>query len=175
MVCELISVDSALHEPWRYVLWHLESSAHSSSCVERWDNAQPTVRYLTWPISRRPGAKAPPLRSQVSTSLLAHPHPPSPVPHLTVLSGVMAPYNTWLPLLSMMRVLKVCQRFSRHANRFFWGFFRSMTSVKPAQKWQIIPYCDSICLLPHAVSPVWILPCLFRCSCGKSVICSRKL
>lgn len=45
--CELISGDSALHEPWRYAPWHLESSAHSSPCVERWDDAQPTVRYLT--------------------------------------------------------------------------------------------------------------------------------
>ena len=38
---------------------HLEGSAHSSLSVERWDDAQPTVRYLTWPISRRPGARAP--------------------------------------------------------------------------------------------------------------------
>lgn len=45
--CELILGDSPLHEPWRYVPWHLESSAHSSPCVEQWDNAQPTVRYLT--------------------------------------------------------------------------------------------------------------------------------
>lgn len=66
--CELISGDGALHEPWRYVSRHLESSTHSSPCVIRWDNAQPTVRYLTRPISRTLRAKAQPLRPHVSTS-----------------------------------------------------------------------------------------------------------
>lgn len=123
--CELILGDSALHEPWRYAPWHLESSAHSSPCVERWDNAQPTVRYLTWPISGRPGARALPLRSHVSTSLL-------------VLSGVVAPYNTWAPLLSTMRVLDLCQCFSRRADHVLLPpFFWSRTSVKPAPKWRL--------------------------------------
>ncbi|KAM7410040.1 hypothetical protein PAMA_001483 [Pampus argenteus] len=50
---ELILVDSALHEPWRYVMWHLESSAHSSPCVEQWDNAQPTQRIQVNPIQKQ--------------------------------------------------------------------------------------------------------------------------
>lgn len=58
---ELILRDKALHELWRYVPWHLDSSAHSSPSVDRWDSAQPTIRYLNWPISRRPGAKVLPL------------------------------------------------------------------------------------------------------------------
>lgn len=112
---------TALHEPWRYAWWHLEGRAHSSPCVERWDDAQPTVRYLTWPISRRPGAKALPLSSHASTSSLG----PS--------GGARAHERHFC---SAWGYLNLCQWLSRGAIcALLAAFFCSQTSVKPARKW----------------------------------------
>lgn len=105
--------------------WHLESSAHSSPSVERWDDAQPTVRYLTWPISRRPDARA---------------LPPGSPPPRSFCPGLWHPltHEHHFFFSPKWGLLKLCQCFSRSANcdplpPFFW----SRASVKPARKWRL--------------------------------------
>lgn len=85
-----------------------------------WDDAQPTVRYLTWPIRRRPGAKALPLRSHVSAS------------SLILCRGFMAPSSIQAPLL--FRDEDFYKLFQSKPRPALPPRFRSGTSVKPAHK-----------------------------------------
>lgn len=147
--CELILGDSALQEPWRYTQWHLEISSCSSSCVEQWDEVQSTVRYLSWSISRRPGAKVSPLKTP-SPTLTQPPSPPSCLmTHMGTAFVLNERFKTCAKMVSTKQTVSCLS-----------SFLRCRASV-------IFAYWDNICLLPHAESSVWIglgflIQCMWR-------------
>lgn len=109
--------DSALHEPWHYVLWHLESSAHSS---EPSDGTTPSRPWDIWP-DQLGGGQVPKLCLWGLTS---------PPPRSSCAGCLWHLLTHRRPFCSAMRTFIN----SSSANRVP-PCFRSGTSVKPAHKW----------------------------------------
>lgn len=111
--------DSALHEPWHYVSWHLESSAHSS---EPSDGTTPSRPWDIWP-DQLGGGQVPKLCLWGLTS---------PPPHSSCAGGLWHLLTHRRPFC--FRDEDFYELFQSKPRPALPPRFRSGTSVKPAHK-----------------------------------------